>query len=154
MNVRTKIPLMIRLKPAVPRHYVFALAGCLWTFAGILLCFRAAVWLGVFSFGAEIALELVSVVLAAASYSLIFSRLVQKNIDRINGLPERACMFAFTHWRGYLMIVLMMILGMALRSTAIPKYYLSVPYTAMGGTLLIGSIGFYRQFLAVVKGKR
>ena len=154
MEVQTKLPMILRFKPAVPRHYVFALAGFLWTFAGILLCFRAAVWLGVFSFGAEIALELVSVVLAIASYSLIFSKLVQKNIDRINGLPERACVFAFTHWRGYLMIVLMMTLGLTLRNTDIPKYYLSIPYTAMGGTLLIGSIGFYRQFLAVAKGKR
>jgi hypothetical protein len=153
MNGRTKIPLMTRLKPAVPRHYVFALAGCLWTFAGVLLCFRAAVWLGVFSFGTEMALELVSVVLAVASYSLVFSRLMQKNIDRINGLPERACVFAFTHWRGYLMIVLMMTLGLTLRNTPIPKYYLSVPYAAMGGTLLIGSVGFFRQFFAGVARK-
>lgn len=141
-----------RLKPAVPRHYVFVLAGCLWTVAGVLLCFRAAVWLGVFSFAEEMALELLSVVLAVASYSLVFSRLVQKNIERIHGLPERACMFAFTHWRGYLMIVLMMTLGITLRSTAIPTYYLSVPYSAMGVTLLIGSVGFFRQFfLGMVK---
>jgi hypothetical protein len=154
MHGQTRIRLTTRFKPAVPRHYVFALAGCLWTLAGVLLCFRAAVWLGAFSFGAEMALELVSVVLAVASYSFVFSRLVRKNIDRINALPERACVFAFTHWRGYLMIVLMMILGLTLRNTAIPTYYRSVPYTAMGATLLIGSIGFYRQFFAVVKGKK
>jgi hypothetical protein len=73
---------------------------------------------------------------------------VQKNLDRIERLPERACLFAFTAWHGYIMIALMIMIGFTLRNSAIPMYYLSIPYTAMGGTLLIGSLRFYRQFLA------
>jgi len=154
MEVQTKVPMILRFKPAVPRHYVFALAGILWTLAGALLCIRAAIWLEAFPFATGFALEAVSVILAMAVYFLMFSSLVDKNIERIHRLPERACVFAFTAWRGYLMIVLMMTIGITLRNTSIPKYFLSIPYTAMGGTLLIGSLGFYRQFLAVVKGKR
>lgn len=79
-------------------------------------------------------------------------QVVQKNIDRIELLPERACLFAFTAWHGYIMIALMIMIGFTLRNSALPMYYLSIPYTAMGGTLLIGSLRYYRRFLADLLG--
>jgi hypothetical protein len=142
------------LNPAVPRHYLFAIDGVLWSAAGALLCIRAEVWIAVFPFRTEFALESISIVLAAAGYSFWFFRVVQKNIDRIGRLPERTCVFAFTHWRGYILIALMMTIGITLRNSSFPKFYLSIPYTAMGWTLLIGSIRFYREFfLIAVKNK-
>jgi hypothetical protein len=45
------------------------------------------------------------------------------------------------------MIVLMIGLGTALRNSALPKVYLSIPYASMGGVLLLGSLSFYRNFL-------
>ena len=141
-----------RLNPAVPRHYLFVLAGGLWTIAGIILCLRAEVWLEVFPLGTEIELEALGAILAVLGYLFLFIHIVRKNIDRITELPERVCLFAFTAWRGYLLIALMIGLGLLLRSTSIPKYYLSLPYTAMGIILIIGSIRFYRQFLIVRAG--
>jgi hypothetical protein len=85
--------------------------------------------------------------LAAAGYIFLFVKVVQRNLDRISHLPERACLFAFTAWHGYIMIGFMMTLGITLRNTSVPKYFLSIPYTAMGGILVIGSLRFYRHFL-------
>jgi hypothetical protein len=141
-----------KFNPAVPRRYLFGLAGILWTTAGTLLCIRAIIWLDVFSTQTECVLEFFGCLLAATGYFFLFSRIVQKNIDRILELPERACVFAFTAWRGYAMIALMATIGITLRNTSIPKYYLSIPYTAMGGILLIGSVRFYRQFLVQTDG--
>jgi hypothetical protein len=62
-------------------------------------------------------------------------------------MPERANIFAFTAARGYVMIALMMTIGITLRNSSIPKYYLTIPYFAMGGILFIGSVQFYRQFI-------
>ena len=90
---------------------------------------------------------LVSCLLAGITgYVIGFSKVVQRNINRINLLPARACVFAFTAWRGYLMIAVMIVLGLTLRNTSIPKTYLSVPYAIMGSVLLIGSVGFFREF--------
>ena len=141
-----------KLNPAVPRHYLFGIAGILWTGAGLLLCVRATIWLEVFSFSTQVILGSVSVALAAAGYLLMFFKIVQKNIDRIGQLPERVCLFAFTAWRGYFIIVFMVTIGITLRNTSIPKYYLAVPYIAMGGILLIGSFSFYRRFAAARAG--
>jgi hypothetical protein len=143
-----KPSIISRLNPAVPRHYLFGLAGAFWTFAGVLLCARAIIWLDVFPIGIEIALETGSLSLAVAGYWVLFVKVVQKNIDRIGHLPDPACVFAFSAWQGYIMIAAMMTLGITLRNTSIPKYFLAVPYTAMGGILLIGSARFFRQFAA------
>jgi hypothetical protein len=136
-----------KLNPAIPRHYLFALAGVLWTAAGALLCVRGELWLEAFPLGTEFALETISIGLAVAGYFFFFVKVVRKNIDRIGRLPEHACMFAFTAWHGYIMIAVMMTIGITLRNTSIPRYYLSVPYTTMGIILLIGSLRFYRRFL-------
>jgi len=147
---QTGASLITKLNPAIPRHYLFALAGGLWTLAGALLCIRGEAWLEVFPLSIECALEVVSVGLAIVGYLFLFTKVVRKNIDRIGSLPDRACLFAFAAWRGYLMIALMMTIGITLRNSALPKYYLSVPYTAMGVILLIGSVTFYRRFLAAL----
>ncbi|MCX6132723.1 MAG: hypothetical protein NTU47_02820 [Ignavibacteriales bacterium] len=144
--------LITKLNPAVPRHYLFAIAGVLWTIAGVVLCVRGEIWLEALPLGTEFALESIGIGLAIAGYLFVFMKVVQKNLDRINKLPERACLFAFTAWHGYMMIALMMTIGIMLRDAAIPKYYLSIPYTAMGGILLIGSLRFYRRFLADLSG--
>jgi hypothetical protein len=135
------------LNPAVPKKYLFGLAGVLWTLAGLVLCVRAIVWLSAFSLGVELALETTSFVIGALGYVFLFVRIVQKNIDRIRQLPDRACVFAFSAWRGYVMIGLMMAIGITLRNTSIPKYFLAVPYTAMGAILLIGSARFFGLFI-------
>lgn len=140
-------PLVARLNPAVPRHYLFALAGILWTAAGILLCVRAEIWLESFPIGMEFAIEAISIGLAGVGYVLLFVNVVERNIDRIGRLPDRACLFAFTAWYGYIMIAFMVTLGITLRNSPVPKYFLSIPYTAMGGILVIGSLRFYRHFL-------
>jgi len=144
---QTRLSLLTRLNPAIPRHYLFALAGGLWTVAGVMLCLRAEAWLEVFPLGTEIGLAALCVALAAVGYLFLFMHIVRKNIDRIAGLPERACLFAFTAWRGYGLITLMILLGMTLRDTTFPKYLLAIPYTVMGIILIIGSVRFYRQFL-------
>ncbi len=142
--------IMRRLIPTVQRHYLFALAGMLWTIAGGILCVRGTIWLQLLSPLGEIIVGLLSVVIAAVGYLYGFSKVVQKNIDRIRQMPERAAIFAFTTVRGYVMIALMITIGITLRNSTIPKYYLTLPYDVMGGVLLIGSIRFYRQFFVVV----
>jgi len=146
--------MLAKLNPAVPRYFLFALAGALWTAAGVILCVRGASWMGDFSAGRIAVVESAALALAAGAYVALFARLVRRNIERIHGLPERACVFAFTPWRGYLMIGIMMTAGISLRTSALPPYYLSLPYTAMGAVLLAGSVVFYREFFRTVPVKR
>ncbi|MGA7161667.1 MAG: hypothetical protein WBZ48_11735 [Bacteroidota bacterium] len=135
--------------PAIRRHYLFALAGILWTVAGAILCVRGTIWMTMLPMSAAFIVAFASIIIAVAGYVFGFSRIVLKNIDRIHHLPERANIFAFTAARGYIMIAFMMTLGITLRSSSLPKYYLTIPYFAMGGMLLLGSVRFYKQFLSL-----
>jgi len=134
------------LKPAVSRHHLYVLAGLLWTIAGLILCYRSLVWLSSFSFASELGLEILSALAATGLYATFFSAIVRKNIERIGRLPDQVCVFAFTPWKGYGVIAFMMLLGIGLRSSDIPKIYLAVPFSIMGMTLLIGSVTFFRRF--------
>ena len=134
-------------KPSAPRHVLFAIAGILWMFAGALLCIRGIIWLGEIRITAALSTAALAAVLGTVFYRALFSHLVTRNIERIRLLPERPCVFAFTAVKGYLMIGLMMTAGFALRNSDLPKYYLSLPYTSMGGVLVAGSVQFYREFL-------
>ncbi len=146
--------LLTKLNPAVPRHFLYALAGFLWAVAGTLLCFRGIVWIEGLRFPAALGIELAGIALAVAGYLYMFSRLVERNIARIGGLPEHACVFAFTAWRGYLIIAMMMTAGITLRNSSFPRLYLALPYTAMGGMLLTGSVAFSRRFLYEFQSRR
>ena len=143
-----------KLNPAVPRHWLFAVAAIIWIAVGCLLCVRAVVWLELFSPGAELLLESIGGIAAFVVYRYGLSKVVGKNIDRIATLPEKACVFAFAAWRSYVLIGLMVSLGITLRSSPIPKFYLAIPYMAMGGALLLGSVRLFRRFIAVVEKKR
>ncbi len=133
----------------MPRSWLFALAGGLWTIAGIILCVRAYIWLSLYNVRVELLLTGAGSILALLFYLFLFSRVTRRNINRICALPERPCVFAFTRWQGYLLIGLMITLGITLRTSSLPKAYLILPYLGMGGALLIGSFNFFAQFRRV-----
>ncbi len=132
---------------SVPRHWLFLIAGIAWTLVGLLLCGRAVGWLEALPIYTELALSSAAVLIAGTGYYFGFSRIVGRNIGRISALSERAPFYAFTAPRGYILIVLMVTTGIVLRSSTLPKVYLTIPYLAMGGVLLLGSVSFYRRFL-------
>jgi hypothetical protein len=51
------------------------------------------------------------------------------------------------------MIGLMVTIGVTLRNSSVPKEYLVIPYTFMGGMLLAGSQQFLRQFVRALQAK-
>ena len=134
---------MEKYKPAVPRKVLYIFAGLLWTIAGIILCQFSLRWLIVVEWIPGIGFGLSGLFLAIFFYQKGFKSVVRKNLERLHSLPERPCLFAFAGWNSYLVIAAMMTMGMMLRHSAIPKLYLAVPYEAMGGALLIGSVQYY-----------
>ena len=132
--------------PKVPRHWLFLIAGLAWTLVGFLLCGRAVDWLIVLPSDIAIPLALASALIAGTAYYFGFTKVVQKNIRRIYTLPDGSPIYSFTAPRGYVLIAIMISTGITLRNSSLPKIYLTIPYLAMGGVLLIGSMRFYREF--------
>jgi len=140
---------MEHLKPIISRHWLFLLAGLMWTGVGVMLLVRAWIWLSAMSLPWQIGIILVSVLGALLFYWFMFTKTVAKNICRLCGLPDPVSLFAFNTPKGYILILFMIALGIALRHSSLDRRILAFVYTTMGGTLLLSSLHFYHQFYRV-----
>jgi len=133
-----------RIKPTVPKCLLIALAGLMWSTVGVMLCSMAYYWLKGLDWLTAFPFGLFGFILSLAAYRFGFSGIARKNIDRICLLPEKGCIFAFQAWKSYLIITFMITLGTILRHSPIPKHYLAIVYTTIGGALLLSSLHYYR----------
>jgi hypothetical protein len=138
------------LKPAVSKTWLIVLAGLMWSVVGLMLCRLAYHWLVVIRWRRVVPLELLGIILALTAHKFCFSRIAQKNIARLSLITEKTCLFAFQKWKSYFLIVLMIVLGIALRNLPIPRLYLAVLYTTIGGALFLASLQYYRCLWRIV----
>ncbi|MDO9566269.1 MAG: hypothetical protein Q7J15_05985 [Candidatus Desulfaltia sp.] len=143
-----------RIKPAVSKYLLIAIAGFMWSTVGVMLCSTAYFWLKEVALLTALPLGLFGIVLSLAVYRFGFSGIAKKNIDRICLLPEKGCVFAFQAWKSYLIIAVMITLGIILRHSSIPKHYLAIVYTTIGGALLMSSLHYYRKLWRLISLKK
>ena len=136
--------LLKKLNPAVSKYWLIALAGLMWSIVGIMLCHLAYIWLAKMNWSLGLPLGSLGIISALAVHGYCFSKIALKNIDRLCLISDKCCIFAFQAWKSYLIIVFMIMLGMVLRNLPIPKHFLAVIYTAIGGALFVSSFHFYR----------
>jgi hypothetical protein len=136
-----------KFNPAVTKFWLLVLAGLAWSGVGILLCSMAYRWLALENGWAPLAAGAAGILISLVVYRFGFINIARKNIRRIHTYVDRACAFAFMPWKSYLLMAGMMALGITLRSSAIPKFYLSVLYTAIGGGLFFSSLHYYKALL-------
>ena len=135
------------LKPGVPRWVLLLLSGAMWLGVGAMLTYRAAAWLGRVGGASSLVLTSAGLVGGAFFHRVSFSRIVRKNLARIESLGERTCLFAFQSARSWGIVAFMVGLGLALRSSALPREYLAVPYLAVGSALAVASSAYWRELV-------
>jgi hypothetical protein len=140
---------LAKLKPAVPKYWLIALAGLMWSIVGVMLCRLAYIWLSAIPLQRAIPMGMLGIIFSLAVYRYKFSKIAIKNIDRLCLLSDKSCFFAFQAWYAYLIIIVMIALGIALRHSPIPKQYLAVLYIAIGGALFLASFHFFQRVWAV-----
>lgn len=133
-----------RYVPALPKIWLLLIAGLAWSSIGLFLNLTAFAWLPPLSNSNTAVLIGIGLLLALAIGILGFSLLAKKNIQRIQSLPEKACVFAFQEWTSYPLIAVMITMGVLLRNSAIPKTLLAPMYIGIGGGLIIASLHYYR----------
>jgi hypothetical protein len=140
---------LARIKPDVPKYWLIAIAGVVWSAVGAMLCHRAWGWLHPLNDLRLLALAATGLGLAFVFHRVMLERIARRNMSRICNYAERGCVFAFQAWRSYLIILVMIALGSFLRHTAMPREILAVLYTAMGGALILSSLAYLRLFYRI-----
>ena len=144
------IKLLKKFNPAVSKAWLLALAGSMWAGVGVMLCAYAYGWLTApFTQGALIYAGL-GLLIAVAANRWGFTHLAVKNIRRIQGFRRKVCLFAFQAWKGYAIIIGMILLGLILRHSPLPKPYLAVVYLAIGGALLQASLNYFARLRRLI----
>lgn len=145
--------ILTRFKPAVPKCWLFATCAVMWSAVGLMMCRAGFIWLGSLDGLRAAGAEFGGAMLALTAFSLGFRAIARKNIHRLRRLPDRGCFFAFQAWKSYLIIAFMITLGVTLRHSPIPRIYLSLIYTTIGGALFLGSTLYYRHLLKLLRGR-
>ena len=143
-----------QFKPAVPKCWLFAASGLMWSAVGLMLGVTAVGWLAPEGWLIGTGYGLAGLILTVGVLRRRFGRLAQQNIHGLRKLPSRGCFFAFQAWKSYLIIILMILLGVTLRHLPIQRPLLAVVYTAIGGALFLGSFHYYDHLLRLIRTVR
>ena len=132
-----------KLKPSVPKRWLFFAAAAVWGFAAwrvLMLALKYApaapfpVW--------EVILA--GLIGFALFFNYVFLKVSRKYIQRIACLSnENPCLFAFFGWKSYLLIAGMASMGIIFaRFHLLPMFLQGIFYIALGGSLLMSAMMF------------
>ena len=130
----------------IKKQPLIAVAGVVWLLAGLnvaILGVRAAI--DVHDLAALILLALAGGAVAIfCAFHPMFSKLVQKNIQRIADLEgERHHVVRFFDRKSYIMMAFMMSLGIGMRAAGIvPDWFIAFFYTGLGVALALAGASY------------
>ena len=140
-------------KPGVSKSILLFIAGIVWIMVGIMLNRLAYSWLSAERLYYALLASMIGFVCSLFIHHFGFLRIVDRNLDRILPMEGSRCVFSFMPWKSYLLIMIMIIIGLLLRHSSIPKLYLSVLYIGIGTALILSSIRYLRYLILTFKGK-
>ena len=143
-----------KYKPAVNKNILLLLAGVVWLGVGLMLLYLAFSWL-YRTPGISIHPYIIAgVLLALLVHHFGFLRIVDKNLKRILQMDfKKRCLFSFIPSRSYLLIIVMVVAGVLLRHSEIPKHDLAILYIGIGLALILSSVRYIRFFFREAKYK-
>lgn len=149
MNSRN--PETNRWKPGVPKSILLLIAGIMWIGIGIMLDGFSYSWLRLETQAHALLALVVGFVCALVIHHFGFLRIVDRNLARILPMKGRRCVFSFMPWKSYILIAIMVMLGLFLRHSSIPKLYLAVLYTGIGTALILSSVRYLRYLILTIR---
>jgi hypothetical protein len=143
MNIR-------KLTPAVDKRVLVLLAGLMWCGVGIMLVRYAVTWLSLLRTGQKIMYYAIGYLIAIPIHLFGFSRIAEKNINRLMPVNTKRCVFAFMSWKSYIIVLVMVSMGITLRHSSLPKQYLSVVYNGIGLALFLSGLKYLKFFFKLL----
>lgn len=135
-----------KFTPSVDKRVLVLLAGIMWCGVGIMLIRFAVTWLTPLGISGAVVYYAAGFLVAMPIHHFGFLRIADRNLNRLLPLTDKKCLFSFMTWRSYIIVLIMVSMGIALRHSAIPKRYLSVLYNGIGLALFLSGIRYLRFF--------
>ena len=126
----------------------------MWCGVGVMLVRYAVSWLSSYSGKEQMLFYSVGFLAAMPIHHFGFLRIADKNLNRLLPLTGKQNLFSFMTWKSYVIVVIMVSMGIALRHSAIPKRYLSILYNGIGLALFLSGIRYFRNFFKLLLLKK
>jgi len=139
-----------KFTPSVDKKILVLLAGLMWCGVGIMLIRFSVIWLSSYTAGEQVLFYSAGFLAAMPIHHFGFLRIADKNLSRLLPLTKKKCVFSFMTWKSYLIVLVMVSMGIALRHSTIPKRYLSVLYDGIGLALFLSGIRYFRFFFKLL----
>ena len=133
-----------KYEPAVKRTTLIRTAGSIWIIIGLFLLVRGMVRL----YPLEVTDYLIiggGLLLGILKSQLIFRKIIDKNIMRINELAphkDKICIFAFQAVQSYLLVAIMVTVGIIIRSLPIDNMIIGGILILIGTALVLSGINY------------
>ena len=143
-----------KFTPLVDKRVLVLLAGLMWCGVGIMLVRFAVIWLSSCNGKEEFYLYATGFLAAMPIHHFGFLKIADKNLNRLLPMTGKRCLFSFMTWKSYIIVLIMVSMGIALRHSLIPKPDLSILYNGIGLALFLSGIRYFRVFFQLVLSKK
>jgi hypothetical protein len=143
-----------KFTPLADKRILVLLAGIMWCGVGIMLVHYAVLWLTPFEAGVQAVFYTAGFLAAMPIHHFGFLKIADKNLNRLLPLTEKRCMFSFMTWKSYIIVLVMVSMGIALRHSSLPKQYLSILYNGIGLALFLSGIRYFRFFFRLLTNNK
>jgi hypothetical protein len=143
-----------KITPLVDKRILVLLAGLMWCGVGIMLISFAVSWLRTVNSREQFFLYVAGFLSAMPIHHFGFLKIADKNLNRLLPLTEKKCVFSFMTWKSYIIVFIMVLMGIALRHSSIPKKYLSILYNGIGSALFLSGIRYIRFLFQMLFARR
>ena len=143
-----------KLNLGVDKSILILMGGMMWCGVGIMLIRYAVSWLSICSLREQIYFYSAGFLAAMPIHHFGFIKIATRNINRILSIREKTSPFAFMTWKSYLIVLVMVSMGIALRHSSLPKQYLSILYNGIGLGLFLSGIRYFRFFFRLIFEKK
>ena len=135
-----------KFTPSVDKRILVLLAGLMWCGVGIMLMRFSVIWLSPMGISNAWIYYSAGFLAAMPIHHFGFLKIADKNLSRLLPLTVKKCLFSFMTWKSYIIVLIMISMGIALRRSALPKRYLSILYIGIGLALFLSGIRYLRFF--------
>jgi hypothetical protein len=143
-----------RFPISVDKKVLIFMAGLMWCAVGVMLIRYAVSWLALCTGKERVLFYSAGFLAAMPIHHFGFLKLADKNLNRLLPLTEKQNPFSFMAPKSYLIVIVMISMGIALRHSAIPKRYLSLLYNGIGLALFLSGIRYLRVFFQLLLSKK
>lgn len=139
-----------KISPDVDKKALIFMAGLMWCSVGVMLIRYAVSWLTLCTGREQIVFYSAGFLASMPIHHFGFLKIADKNLNRLLPLTEKQNPFSFMTTKSYMIVVVMISMGIALRHSQIPKRYLSLLYNGIGLALFLSGIRYFRVFFQLV----